>query len=335
MAGATAANPRGVNQGAGRWTGLVFGGLGLTMFLFGLGQFADRLVVFHSWQEVEARVIESRIVTSGSQHSALIGVEFEVAGTRIVTQPASDYRSGKYGWIAATVDRLPVGGTAPVRHHPRNPEKTRLEVGCNFNTFGTPLLLVGVGLAFWGVGVLATRSARLARGEASAQNRAEAARLARGQYLGVAAFVGVIGLVAFGAGVALLRPALAARQWPVVNARVERSDIFTRSTRAQKHQSTTYYVGRIYVAYDFGGRSHESAIVLRDSSSHREKTERVLAAIKPGDRWEVRVNPRNPYEAVPADAWPLVLPGVFLFVGLVISGISVLVARSASKIPPA
>lgn len=335
MAGAAHRNAPGRNQKAGRWAGLVFGGLGLGMFLFGLGPIADRLAVWHTWPEIEARVIESRITTSGSQHSALIRVEFELAGRKIVTQPASDYRSGKYGWIAQAVDRFPVGGTAPVRHHPRDPEKTRLEVGYNFNTFGTPVLLIGIGLAFWGVGVLAVRSARLESGVATARSRAEAARLARGQYLGVAAFVGVIGLVSLGAGVALLRPALAERQWPVVTARVERSDIFTRSTRADKHQSTTFYVGRIYVAYDFGGRAHESAIVLRNSSSDREKIERLLATIRPGDPWEVRVNPGNPYEAAAANAWPLVLPGVFIFVGLVVGGVTVLVVRSAPKDPRA
>lgn len=319
------------SQGGSRWPGLVFGGLGFGLFVLGLGLGADRIVVFLTWPEVEARVIESRIETSGNQHTAHIRVEFEVPGRRIVTMPDSDYRSGKYSWIAKAVDRFPVGSTATVRYHPSNPEKTRLEVGYNFNTFGTPLLLVGIGLAFWGVGALAERSARLERSTSNARNRVEAAQLVRTQYLGVAAFVGVIGLASLGAGVALLLPALAMRQWPAVIAQVERTDIFTRSTRAEKHSSVTYYVGRVYVMYELGGWNYKSTLVLRDSSTDRAKTERLLAAFRPGEPREVSVNPEDPYQIITDDSRPLVLPGVFLFVGLVITGVAVLVVRSVPK----
>lgn len=321
------------NRGASRWAGLVFGALGVGMLLFGLGLGTDRLVVYHTWPEVEARIIESRVVTKGSQHSAHIRVEFDLPGRTITTVPDSDYRSGKYGWIAETVDRFPAGGTVPVRYNPRDPQKTRLEVGLNFNTIGTPLLLIGAGLVFWGVGGLAIRSVRLEGAEANARNRAETARLARSQYRGVAAFVGVIGLACLGAGAALLRPALVAREWPVVTARVERTDIFTRSTTADKHRSITYHVGRVFVAYEFGGKPHTAALSLRNSSSNRAKVELLLAAIHPGDPRDVRVNPANPYQAEAADSWPLVLPGVFLFAGLVVTGVAVLILRSAPQIP--
>src|SRR5690349_14539724 len=140
MAGPTSASAKGSNQAAGRWAGLVFGGLGSVGFLWGLGLVVNRLVILNTWPGVEARVVEIRFVRSGSQHSAPIRVEFEVAGRKITSEPASDYRSSKYGWIAETVDRLPVGGSARVRHHPQDPQRTRLEVGYNFNTFGTPLL---------------------------------------------------------------------------------------------------------------------------------------------------------------------------------------------------
>lgn len=335
MAGAAPTSGRAGSQGGARWAGLVFGGLGFGMFVIGLGMGVDRLVVLHTWPEVEAQVIESRIVTSGSQHSAYIRVEFDLPGRKISTVPDSDYRSSNYGWIAEAVDRFPTGGKAPVRHHPRDPQKARLEVGYNFNTFGISLLLIGTGLMFWGVGVLAARSARLERAEANARNRAEADRLERGQYLGVAGFVGVIGLASLGVGVALLQPALATRQWPVVIARVEGTDIFTRSTRTDRHSLSTFYVGRVYVAYVFGGRSHRSAIILRNSSTNRAKTERLLASIKPGDPREVRVDSANPYQIVPVDSWPLVLPGVFLLVGLVVTGVAVLVLRSAPKVAAA
>lgn len=315
--------------GTSRWPGIVFSGLGCTLLAAGLGFGIDRLVVFCAWPEIEARVVESRIEASGSQHVAVIRVAFDFRGREIETVPASDYRSGNYGWIAETVDRFPVGGAALIRHHWDDPFLTRLEVGFNFNTLGIPVLLVGIGLVFWGVGVLAGRSARLARAEAGAPGRAAAAGLARLQYLGVAGFVGVIGLAAAGAGAVLLRPAWATRQWPVVTARVERTDIFTRSSDRRTHGVTTFYVGRVYVDYEFGGRAHRSAITLRPSSSDRAATERLLAGIARGDPREVRVDPDDPYQILSADAWPLVLPGVFLVAGVVICGVGWLVARSA------
>ena len=323
--------PRPKLRGASRWPGLVFGGIGLVGFSAGLGLTVERVVIFFAWPEIEARVIESRVEPIGNQHRAIIRVEFDFRAKKTESEPASDYRSNNYGWIAEAVDRFPVGGAASVHHHWSDPQRTRLDVGFNFNTFGLPLLLVGAGLLFWGVGALATRSARLEHAESNARSRAEAARLARAQYLGVAAFVGVIGLASVGAGAALLRPAWATRQWPVITARVERTDIITRSSFADKHSSTTFYVGRLYVGYEFDGRTHRSVISLGKSSSDRAVIERLLAGIALGEPRDVRVDPNDPYQIVPADSWPLVLPGVFFFVGVVVSSVAVLVLRSAPK----
>lgn len=323
--------PRAKGLGASRWPGIIFGGIGLVGFAAGLGLTVERMVIFFAWPEIEARVIESRVEPIGSQHRAIIRVEFEFGAQKIESEPASDYRSSNFGWIAEVVDRYPVGGAAPVNHHWSDPTRTRLDVGFNFNTFGLPLLLVGAGLLFWGVGALATRSARLAGREASAGGGVEAARLARAQYLGVAAFVGVIGVASAGAGAALLRPALVKLQWPVITAQVERTDIVTRSTFADKHGSTTFYIGRLFVGYEVGGRAHRSVITLRKSSSDRAAIERLLAGISVGSPREVRIDPENPYQIAPVDSWPLMLPGVFLFVGVVLSGVAVLVLRSTPK----
>src|ERR1043166_3848728 len=91
-------------RGTSRWPGFVFTGLGLTMFAIGLGLCVDRVVVLYAWPEIEARVVESRIETVGSQHSAIVRVEFDYRGRKIETLPASDYRSDRYGWIAEAVD---------------------------------------------------------------------------------------------------------------------------------------------------------------------------------------------------------------------------------------
>lgn len=314
-----------------RWPGIVFGGIGFVMFAVGLGLLVDRLVIYYTWPEIEARVVESRVEPKGSQHSAIIRVQFEVGGRAITSEPASDFRSNNYGWVAEAVDRHPVGGTTTVRHHPREPQRTRLDVGFNFNTFGTALLLIPIGLLFKGVGFLADRHAQLERAESSAATEAEKASLKRGQYLGMAVFIGIIALVFLGPGIFLLRPALDERGWPTIAGTVEKTDIFTRTSNSRKHGPTTFYVGRVYVSYAFGERTYHSALDLSDSSTDRAKVERRLEGIKPGGLWNVRVNPADPYTIKSTDSWPLLLPGVFLFVGLVVGFVTWLIVRSAPR----
>lgn len=316
-----------------RWPGLVFGLLGVTGFAFGFSLAVQRLVIVHSWRETPARVIESRVETAGSQYRARIRVVLERPGLTVESEPAHDYRGGNHGWIAALVDRHPVGSEVMVRRDPRDPARTRLAAGWNFATFGFPGLLMIAGLVFGGVGALADRSARLDAAGDHARTRAEARQLLRAQYLGVAAFVGTIAAATVIAGLVLAGPAWRQRQWPVVTSRVERSDIFVRSSvRMQKPAgSPSFHVGRLFVRYDLGGRLYESVALLPGSSTNREEIERRLAAIPPGTGWPIRVNPADPHETAAVDAWPLVLPGVFLSVGLVIGAVTILLVRSAPR----
>lgn len=114
-------------------------------------------------------------------------------------------------------------------------------------------------------------------------------------------------------------------------ARVDRTDIFTRSSFSTKNRSTTFYVGRAYVEYEFSGRAHRSVITLRNSSSDRATVEQLLARIRVGDSRVVRVDPDDPYRILPVDAWPLVLPAVFLGTGAVMMSSAVLVWRPAPQ----
>src|SRR5687767_7888453 len=107
----------GATGGTSRWPGYIFGGLGGLMFAAGLGLTVDRMVIFHTWPEVAATVRESRIETSGSQYSAVIGVEFDFRGRKIESRPSSDYRASRYAWIAEAVERHPIGSTTLIRHH--------------------------------------------------------------------------------------------------------------------------------------------------------------------------------------------------------------------------
>lgn len=302
------------------------------MFAAGFGLATQRLVLLHTWPEAEARVVESRVDTAGSQYIARIRVMIERPGGPAESEPASDYRGSNHGWIAAAVDRHPVGATIVVRHHPRDPGRTRLEAGWNFNTFGFPLILLGAGAVFGGIGALADRSERLQRAGERARSQEEARRVDRAQYLGAAAFIGLIGVAMLVAALALARPAWEQRQWPLVGARVERSDIFQRSSgHSYKGRSpATFHVGRLFLSYEIGGRPYETAQLLRGTSQDRARIERRLAAIPPGTPWKIRVHPTDPHATTAADSWPLILPGVFLAVGLLLLGVTYLIVRSAA-----
>lgn len=313
-----------------RWAGLVFGLLGVIGFAAGAGMTLQRLIILHSWRETDARVIASRVETVGSQYRARLVVTFEAAGQSVESEPEHDYRGSKHGWIAEAVDRYPVGATTVVHRDPRIPARTRLEVGWNFSTFAFPLILLAAGTVFGGIGLLADRSAVLEATENTSRRARDARRLERAQYLGVAAFLGFISLGMLVSAVLLLQPAWERRGWPVITARVERSDIFVRSrvNLGKHHTSTNTYVGRLFLSYEVAGRSYES-VAEAGTSSDREEIVRRLASLPPGTPWRVRHNPRNPHETAAVHGWPMVLPGVFLFAGLLVAGIVVLLVRSA------
>lgn len=323
-----------VRRRPNRWPGLVFGLLGLIGFAIGASLGLQRLVILGSWQEASARIVTSEVETMGSQYRARLVVEFEFEGRMVRSQPAHDYRGGKHGWIAEAVGRYPVGSSTVVRRNPRLPTQTRLEVGWNFATFGFPAILIAAGLAFGGVGALADRSARLEAREAGTGDRQEAQSLARAQYLGVAGFVGVLALAMLAAGAMLALPAWERRQWPIVEASVERSDIYIRvsSGGGKRHTTITTHVGRLFVRYEFDGRTYES-VAEAGKSSDRDEVVALLATIRAGTPWPVRVNPKNPHETTAVRAWPLLLPGIFMLVGLVVAGITVLLIRAMPRPP--
>jgi hypothetical protein len=132
-------------------------------------------------------------------------------------------------------------------------------------------------------------------------------------------------------GAAVLPAALETRTWPVVAARVERGDVYSRtSSGSGKHsRSVTSHVARLYLAYEHEGRSFVSTLDA-GSSQDRQKTETLLAAIPKGELRSVRVNPRRPHRIQSLGAWPLVLPAVFIVAGSSISAIALGLLRRPS-----
>ncbi len=303
--------------------GLVFCAIGLAPFVIGLYLAVDRAVVVMSWTVAEAVVAESRVETKGSQHAAKIRVRFAPDDVSVETEPAHDHRYGGYAAAAEAVEQYPIGGTAWIRYDPDDPRRARLDAGFNLATFGFALLLLAAGAAFLGVGLLALRSGQSSIEAAEASSPEAAARARRREVVLVAVFVaGIGGAMAVG-GAAVLPSALESRNWPVVAARVERGDVYSRtSSGSGKHsRSVTSYVARLYVSYEHEGRSFVSTLDA-GSSQDRQKTERLLASIPKGELRSVRVNPRRPHRIQSLGEWPLALPVVFLVTGSLIAAIA-------------
>lgn len=311
--------------------GLVFSAIGLVPFGFGLFLAADRGAVVLAWTEVEAVVTLSRIETKGSQHSARIRVRFDTDDGLVETEPAHDLRYVGYASVAEALERHPIGGPAWIRYDPDDPQRARLDAGFNLATFGLALLLLGVGAVFLGVGALALRSGQLSVAAAEAPSPEAAADAWRREVVLVAVFVLGIGVVMAVAGVAMVPGALEERSWPVATARVERGDVYTRSSSSSGKfsRSVTSYVARLFVSYEQGGRSYLSTLDA-GSSQDKQKAERLLASIPIGEMRSIRVNPRRPHRIQSLNSWPLVLPLVFLVVGSLVSAVALGLLRRPS-----
>lgn len=263
--------------------GLVFSAIGLVPFGFGLFLAAGRGVQVSSWMEVEAVVAESRIETKGSQHAARIRVRFETDDGPVETEPAHDLRYMGYASVAEALERHPIGGPAWIRYDADDPQRARLDAGWNLATFGLPLLLLGAGAVFLGLGALALRSGQLSLAAAEAPSPEAAADAWRREVVLVALFVLGIGVVMAVAGAAMVPGALEERTWPVATARVERGDVYARTSSGSGKfsRTVTSYVARLLVSYEQGGRSYLSTLDA-GSSQDKQKAERLLASIPIG-----------------------------------------------------
>jgi len=298
--------------------GLVFAALGVPFAGIGLWLGVQRLAIVLSWPEAPAVVSESRVETRGASHAARIRVRFETPKGVVETDAEHDHRYGRHATIAEAVERYTTGTHVAVRYDPEDAKKARLEAGFNLETFGLCLVLLAAAASFGGVGLLALRSGR-------SQTAADEVRLVGG-------FVLAIGAVFVVSGLAMLPGALAQRRWPQVTARVDRADVYARSDSSPRkgRSATTWYVVRVYLAYEQDGRGYVSPM---DEASHREEAmaQRIAGDMVRGAPRTIRVDPRHPNRIDRIDSWPLALPSVFVGVGLLLCGIVRLLLRRYAR----
>lgn len=310
----------------------MFGGIGLFLLSFGLVQATRRAVVLLTWPEARAVVTASQVEKAGQKHRARIRVRFLAKSETIETEAGHDYEGKAYAWIAEAVARHPRGSETVVRYDRSHPETARLDPRFDLRTFGVPLLSAFAGLVFGGVGLLAFRSAKQHASSLMADSEHDRQRAARLEFLGVGGFVLAIGVACVVAALAVLPSRLEARRWPVVEAMFDHGDIVSEDVQVGKRGGTVY-VPRLYLTYVVDREEYVSTIRLRTSSGNREKIEKLVATIPKGQIYRIRVDPGHPHRVEPEDAWPLLLPGILLFAGLVVTGASILVIRSAPGRP--
>ncbi len=141
---------------------LIFVAVGASLAVFGVrGLLRARDSV--AWPSVQGRIVESSVERhhrsgskggSSSTYHAEILYEFAVDGTTYNgTRVAyGDYGSSNPSHARRIVNRYPAGKNVAVYHLPGNPEECLLEPGVK----GQAWVLPGIGLIFFGAGILMT-----------------------------------------------------------------------------------------------------------------------------------------------------------------------------------
>ncbi len=290
-----------------------------------------------TWQQGEARILESRVVEVSDGHQAVVRYEYGVDG-RVYTgdsirpgyEKDSDFQDANN--LAA---RYSKGARVPVWFHPENPADVHLEIAQDsLEWLGLlfPLFFIGIPLvilfAVWKSG------ASPARAEDVSVPMSEKAGKKDQGFLVMAIMATVFSLVGLGMLVFWTVPLWAemVRSYSYVE-----TPCVIESSRVRTHSSsdgTTYSVEIIY-RYQWEGETHRSGRydLMSGSSSGRDGKREVVARYPRGAQRLCYVNPGRPHEAVLVRGFkPIYLlslmPLFFLGAGL---GIGFVALRKDSK----
>jgi len=145
--------------------GLIFGPLFVVIGIFVafyIGKpTVDNAKASLDWPTVEGRITVSEVQRKRNKdkvsYAANVGYDYEVNGEQRMGDTVwfgGNFSSSSSGFAHKTVDRYPKGTQVKVYYDPKNPDRAVLEPG----TFWSTYMVYGVGLLFFGVGLLVTGS---------------------------------------------------------------------------------------------------------------------------------------------------------------------------------
>ena len=126
--------------------------------LFSLPFFWRQVQGLRTWQETDAQVLRSEVVSQPSSghenvYRAKLQVLYTVAGLP-VTSELTSFESSNYEATRKRTEEFPVGSHHLVRYDPSNPAQARIGAGWNRNYFALPLIVVTIGAFFALIGAV-------------------------------------------------------------------------------------------------------------------------------------------------------------------------------------
>ncbi|MCP5521922.1 MAG: DUF3592 domain-containing protein [Verrucomicrobiales bacterium] len=307
---------------------LVFLGMGL-LFTGFLVREVVRSAKTRFWPAIPCVVLESGVVEhtddrdNNSPYLCSVQYRYEWQGRSYTSSQVSLQTPAfsDYGKAAALAGRFPSDREAVCHVNPRQPDQSVLQHGSLWVALVVffPLIFVAIGAG----GIYFTWR-RGSSAKTAAVSSKTAASLLKGRQ-GVGCLVGFFAIF-FLAGSGFLygmflRPlhgVWRSRDWVQTPCVIEASRVEVHSG----DDGSTYKVAVLY-AYEFNGQPHKSSRYqfFDYSSSGRSAKERVIRDYPVGKRTVCLVNPDDPTQAVlsrgvPPDIWFVLLPLVFVAVGL-------------------
>ena len=126
--------------------------------VFSLPFLWHQIQVLHSWQETEAQVLRSEVVTEppaghDMMYRAKLQVLYTVQGEP-VTSDLTSFESTNYEATLRRTEQFPVGTHHAIRYDPEHPSQARIGAGWNRTFFALPLIVLAMAAFFLCIGAV-------------------------------------------------------------------------------------------------------------------------------------------------------------------------------------
>lgn len=271
-----------------------------------------------SWRSVPGVVIRSEVETRNvktmggiqrvdgegtePRNFANVVYEYELFGKTLRNNRVSIGEDMGNFEVEETLARYPVGASVTVYYNPRNPRESVLERNAPRGMWGCVAIgLVGSAAAYlvsvYGLGKLYDMLSTV-------WTPANAGR--------VMFFTGV-GIFSAWLAEAIRRGLAAARKWPSVPGRIEKSEVesfegYSTSGKNGRRTPQTFYKSVLFYSYKVNGRAytgHNVGTASQVTANWEAPARRLVSRYKVGQAVSVHYDPKNPSEAILDPSVPL------------------------------